>query len=192
MERIERRWWFDDQYKLSLTLRCEETWYVLVHDFPNAGVRFPVPGKVQKICYAGYKILLPDEKTTLIANPDTMKIEDLAQESYDAAVARWRERMNEIERLKAQELAEKEAFRQFQRSCPHNHIKDVEYARVAGCDIDDQVCLRCQKILRRHYSTAYEKDPDDEISDWDWWVGYYEARYHSIPIKENFRIVENL
>lgn len=89
-------------------------------------------------------------------------------------------------------LTEMIALEHLQVSCVHENTQEVEVARVPGCDINDTNCITCGKILRRSWCTASDNDPDDHISDWNWWVREYNQRYHETPKASSYRVVDRI
>ena len=189
MALFERRWWNDESLKVGLMAKIEsnEGWHVLIYG--------TVPARVIKIIYAGYKVLLPDN-TECIVNPESNSIVDISSHNYGQQVPIWCEEQRLLklqnDEREAFALAARLAFEERQRTCLHQSTQTTEVARAAGCDINDTACCECGKILRRSWSTAYERDPDDHISDWEWWVRECMKLYQQEPKQSNYHIVEKI
>ena len=79
------------------------------------------------------------------------------------------------------------------RSCLHESTVIEEVTRVTGCKIDDTRCVACKKVLCRTWSTAYETDPKDHISDWSWYQRECALLYENfVPDIKNYVIVEKV
>jgi len=180
-----KRWWNDQAHKSELTARAEAgDWHVVADD---------VPGQVIKIVYAGYKIKIPDGAEVII-NPDTLgeKLRDVTIEEYPEFVAVWLAKdAKRIEGVKAAEAAHVAKLVQ-QSGCLHPSCQTRTVVKAAGCDIDDTCCNACGKILRRSWSTASDRDPDDHVSDWNWWVREYNRLYNQTPNATDYKIVETI
>lgn len=180
-----RRWWNDADYQASLTSRADAgSWFVVAGG---------VPGKVIKIVYGGYKIQLPDD-STLIVSPDIYKdtLVDVRIEDYPSHVEAWNAVKAEEKRQRDQAAAERLAFLHKQSLCLHESTESYISAAAAGCDIHDTVCLSCEKMLRRSWATASDRDPDDHVSDWDWWVREYQRLYKQVPSPVDYKIVDTI
>ncbi len=185
----QRSWWNDENRKAELTAKIEssENWYVSFED--------NVPAKVIKLIYAGYKVLLPDN-TERTVNPDSMMVTDVSSHDYPQLAALWTEKQSVLNAEKAARdaviLAEKIALQELQNSCLHVHTATNQVMKAAGCDMDDTHCTTCNKVLRRSWSTAYDRDPDDHISDWAWWEREYMRLYQQVPKRSDYKVVEKI
>ena len=185
---IMRRWWYDETYKRELIAKVEsKDWRIAMQK--------SIPAQVIKIVYAGYKIKLPDE-TEMIVNPDTVSFETVSYHDYAMMAKPW---MEEQEKLNSKKLVEnalqsemKRSLELFQSNCLHCVTSNVEVMRTSGCDIDDTQCNVCQKVLRRSWSTYSDKDPDDHVSDWEWWCREHQRLYNQVPLLANYKIVEKI
>lgn len=179
-----RKWWNDSEYQDSLTSRADAgSWFVVAGN---------IPGRVVKIVYAGYKIQLPDD-STLIVNPDKQTVIEVPEEEYLTHVAAWNVMKAEEQRLREQVESELQAFLLKQSHCLHESSESYISAAAAGCDIYDTVCNVCEKVLRRSWATASDKDPDDHISDWQWWVRECQRLYKKAPTTTTgYKIVESI
>lgn len=180
-----KRWWNDEAYKAELSARADTgSWYVVADN---------VPGRVVKIVYAGYKIQLPN-KNEVIVNPDTLggKLIDASVEEYPEFVSSWQAK----EDARLQVIRDAETARvaklEEQRLCLHPSCVTYTVVKAAGCDIDDTYCAVCDKILRRSWSTASDRDPYDHISDWTWWVREYQRLYQQTPNRVDYNVVETI
>jgi hypothetical protein len=182
---MNNRWFNDEHYKAQLMTRVGTgSWYVVADN---------LPGLVVNVVYSGYKIQLPDGSTTIV-NPDKLgeKLRDVTPEEYPQHVAAWnevvaaREREAEAARQAIAALAAKQA------ACLHPETVSYYSCRAAGCDIEDTYCKVCDKVLRRSWSTASDRDPDDHVSDWAWWVRKHERLYQQTPTRANYVIVESI
>ena len=180
-----RRWWFDEEYKAELTSKAETGhWYVVAGD---------IPGRVCAIVYAGYKITTPDGKQ-IIVSPDIYKetLREVTHEEYVVSETAWQQRMAEKQRQIELCEAARLAHLQIQAQCLHERSDSRIVAAAAGCDIYDTMCQDCGKVLRRSWSTAYDRDPNDQVSDWDWWVREYKKLYKQIPNQADYSLVESI
>ena len=152
-----------------------------------------VPGRVIRVVYAGYKIKLPDD-SEVIVSPDTLgdKLKEVTVEQYPEFVASWQTRedarLQQIRNVETARLAKLEQ----QRACQHPRAETYTVVEAAGCDIHDTYCLSCDKILRRSWSTAYDRDPDDHVSDWDWWVREHTRLYKQAPNRVGYNVVDEI
>lgn len=182
----DRRWWHDAKYQAELTAKAETgCWFIKPGD--------ELVGKVVRIVYSGYKIQLPDG-TTSIVNPDQNSncLVDLTPDQYMEEEAMWWSHKAAHAKI-LQEVEDARlaiVFRQSQ--CLHEETSTEKVAAAAGCDIYDVTCDACAKILRRSWATAYDKDPDDRISDWNWLVRESNKLYGLSPNKSNYVIVESI
>lgn len=178
-----RKWWNDTDYQATLTARADAgSWFVMAGS---------VPGRVIKIVYGGYKIQLPDD-STLIVSPNMLKdsLKDVSEEDYPAHVDAWKADKAEEQRRRQQATDEHQAFLHKQILCVHDSTETYISAAAAGCDIYDTVCNACEKVLRRSWSTASDRDPDDHVSDWQWWVREHQRLYNQTPSSVNYNIVD--
>jgi hypothetical protein len=180
---MSRRWWNDSAYQAELTSRCESGAWLIVAD--------KIPGKVIKIVYAGYKIQLPDNSTTIV-NPDSLKdlLRDVSAEEYPVYEQAWLEEKADADRKRQEIEAIRLAKVQAQLACLHVSTETYNSCSAAGCDIYDTYCKECDKVLRRSWATAYDRDPDDHVSDWGWWVREHVRLYQQEPRRENYNVVE--
>lgn len=177
---MHRSWWEDETTNAQLNERVAAGWFVVNKKSPE-----PVPGKVVKICYAGLKVAWED-KTLSIILPDNAV--DLTAEEFEEAARNFHER---AARLAAEQKAAREAEEaRPKRKCDHPSSTTEETARAAGCDIYDTTCTVCGQLLRTSWSTAYDKDPDDLITDWDWWVAEYRRLYNQTPNRADYKVQE--
>lgn len=200
---MEKRWWNDLEYKEQLEQRlATENWFMLLTvENPNQTVH--TPGKVTKIIYAGFKLLLPDGKTTITINPDNpgknSTLKDIIRDEFDHYSQLWfdQEHQKELvaqekERLKAEKLAQ-------QNRCEHGvtdqEIRVIQTVKAAGYDEYEESCILCDKVLRTYCMTGYDSDPPDMISDWNWYLRIYRHKYGAgsrDPNPADYRIVETL
>ena len=178
-------WWNDETYKAQLTVRADSgSWHVVADG---------VPGRVIKIVYAGYKIQLPNN-SEVIVNPDFLgdALKDVSVDDYPVYVSAWQAK--EDERLKGIRDAETARLAKLeeQRQCLHPSCVTYTVVKAAGCDIDDTYCDVCDKIMRRSWSTASDRDPDDHISDWAWWEREYQRLYQATPNRADYKVVETM
>lgn len=181
----DRPWFSDEGINSQLNQRIlDGNFFIIVND--------KIPGKVIKIIYAGYKILLPND-SEMTVYPLKDNIVDLNEEAYLLAVEQWKSD-NEKEKARLEEIKKNhDAFLLKQKLCKHDQTTKNQVVKAAGCDIYDTNCNICNKILQRSWSTAYDNDPDDEISDWDWWEREASRLYNGWkPEKKNYKIVENI
>lgn len=178
-------WWNNEQYKEELTAKADAgAWFVVADE---------VPGRVIRVVYAGYKIKLPDD-SEVIVSPDTLgdKLKEVTVEQYPEFVASWQTRedarLQQIRNVETARLAKLEQ----QRACQHPRAETYTVVEAAGCDIHDTYCLSCDKILRRSWSTAYDRDPDDHVSDWDWWVREHTRLYKQAPNRVGYNVVDEI
>lgn len=178
-------WWNDADLKAQLEAKVEtNNWLVSVG--PNRD-----PAKVIKVVYGGYKVTYPSGITE-IANPDKYAVEDIDQAQYDELKVGFDNRLEE-ERQRKQAIEDaKVALALKQKNCLHEDTQTGITMAAAGCDIYDTWCVVCNKELRRSWSTASDRDPDDEVSDWAWWCREHKKLYNSDPKRENYNVVENI
>lgn len=144
---MSRRWWDDQGYQIQLNEKIDtRTWFVVAND--------EIPGRVVKIIYAGYKIQLPDDSTTIV-NPAKDKVLDASNEEYAIAVEAWQARKDAAQRARNAILEEEAKLKQKQKQCLHVSSKHECVTSAAGCDIYETLCLDCGKVLRRSWATAY-------------------------------------
>lgn len=178
-----KRWWNDAALKSELTAKAEgSVWYVVAED---------VPGQVIKIVYAGYKIRRPDA-VEVIVNPDILgeRLREVTPDEFAESISAWLAKdAKRVEGVKVAEAAQVAKLEQ-QNSCQHPSNETRTVMKAAGCDIDDTCCKACGKILRRSWSTASDRDPDDHVSDWNWWVREHTKLYKQAPDVANYKVVE--
>eukprot|EP01031_Cornospumella_fuschlensis_P047170 gene47170-57771_t len=183
MSAFGRPWWDNEVYKNELMARVScNNWYVV--DKTRR-----IAGKVMMICYSGYKVQFLTNAEVL--NPDVLT--DITAEECSELQRLERAHAEEQARI-AEETKNMKKFDIFFDLCPHERVKEEQTCRAAGCDIYDTTCLRCEKLLRRSWSTAYDRDPDDLITDWKWYVEYYKKKYNQTdpPRRENYNIQESV
>jgi hypothetical protein len=184
---MTRPWFEDGEYRNTLQEKIKNGWFIkFVHDGDIT------PTKVIQIIYAGYKVELPNKEIVTV-NPNQKKIEDFeSKDAYEQALGPWKEEADRKAEIRRQELLAAQviidAKLENQRNCLHDNVKTYCVVRAAGCDIYDTACVDCEKELRRSWSTAYDRDPDDVITDWDWWVRYYRKTYNAEPNPSNYQI----
>jgi hypothetical protein len=180
-----RPWWDDENYQAKLNEKIATgQWYVSARGGRTCG-------KVIKIAYNGYKIELPDASTVII-HPIKDRVKDLNEEQYQKALKVY-EDFQEQERQRIQSIRDaEEALRKKQAECLHEDTNESCVIKAAGCDVDDTVCNTCGKVLRRSWSTAYDRDPDDAISDWNWWVRTCVRLYGKEPRREDYNVCEDI
>jgi len=181
-----RPWWDNEQYQSQLNDRiAQNSWYVS----SNGGDC----GKVIKIVYNGYKIELPDGNEKIV-HPVKDRVKDLTIEKYEEAVIHFHKMKAEHESRLQAVKDEKEMKRKRQQECQHEETFEQHVVKAAGCDIYDTSCLICEKTLRRSWSTAYDKDPDDCLTDWQWWLRECIKQYGKdyVPKREDYNIVDSL
>lgn len=183
--------------KEELTQRANSgRWYVIARPTPSST---PLPARVLRVIFAGYKVVSPDGVESNV-NPEKPLTEIVLNEGEDINDhPEYQAALKEYEaEQRAKKMAADEARRQeeevleLQRSCPHSDSPSgliEECGGGAGCDVYTYSCSRCKKHLRTSYSTAYDRDPDDEIFDWNWWVRYYQKQYNGTPRREDYRIM---
>ena len=179
------RWWNDADYKAELEAKvATDQWLIKV--LPGND-----PAKVIKVVYGGYKVTFPNGVTQIV-NPDKATVEDIDQNQYDELKILFDQKLEEA--AKRQQAIEdaKAAVILKQKSCPHANTKTEITMAAAGCDIYDTWCLDCNKELRRSWSTGYDRDPDDEVSDWDWWCREHTTLYGKAPNRSDYKIVEDI
>lgn len=182
---MSKRWWNDAHYKAQLEAKVSTgTWHVVAGN---------EPGKVISIVYAGYKIQLPDGSTTIVS-PDKLggHLKDVTPEEYAEHTAAWDEVQAEKQRAVEAEKLAREALLAKQEACLHDQTVTHNICSAAGCDIYDTYCSACDKTLRRSWSTAYDKDPNDLISDWDWWVRDHQRKYGVAPERSSYDVVPGI
>lgn len=157
----------------------EGNWFVLWKEDKR-------PGKVIKICYSGLKVEFCDSQTQIINPNELIDLEDISE--YNVKLKEY----NEVQRQIAAEI-ERERLRDARRPkkiCTHPSSVTEQTAKAAGCDIYETFCTVCRQSLRTSWSTAYDRDPDDLITDWNWWVQEYKRLYNEVPKRENYNIHE--
>ena len=181
----QRSWWNDENRKAELTGKIEssENWYVSVEN--------GTPAKVIKIIYAGYKVLLPDN-TERTVNPDSILVTEISAHDYAQLVAVWTQKQTVINAQNAARDAERNALAELQQTCLHVNTQTNQVLKAAGCDIDDTHCCTCKKVLRRSWSTAYDRDPKDHVSDWEWWVREHTRLYQQEPRIGDYKVVATI
>ena len=185
---MSRPWFEQGQYRDSLEEKIAQGWFISVNDGDMVG-------QVTRLIYAGYKLLLPDQTERNI-NPNNDKVEDIPSENREEAFDKWTKKNNEIVKvqiqLNLQRQEEQTRKKEHQATCLHEKVTSECVVRAAGCDIYDTTCDTCGKCLRRSWSTAYERDPDDLISDWNWWKRYYKKQYNGEPSLNDYSVVEEI
>jgi hypothetical protein len=188
MSTNKRRWWNDEHHKIHLNEKvCNGNWFVKT---PH------LLGKVIQVIYAGYKIEMPDGRLENI-NPDQCQVDDLTSEEFHEQEVVWSIRnkaeQEATEKLKASASAHERDIKLKQMACLHPTTQENEVLRAAGCDISDTHCTVCMKVLRRSWSTAYDRDPNDHISDWAWWLREYKRLYSPhVPSVTDYEIVDKI
>jgi hypothetical protein len=188
MSVANRPWWNDEQLKSQLNSRIiDGNWFVRT---PRS------VGKVIQIIYAGYKIELPDNRVENI-NPEQCQVDDITPEEFKEQSAIWSIRNNEEQvkaaEMKANMLAHEQAIELKQSTCLHSATEEKEVLRGAGCDVSDTNCSVCLKVLRRSWSTAYDRDPKDHVSDWAWWLREHRRLYGTqAPNMTDYEIVDKI
>jgi hypothetical protein len=156
-----------------------------------------LPGQVIRIVYAGYKILAPDG-TESILNPDNSTFEeiilntgeDIANHAeYHTAVTRFQQQLDELRQMEQKKIQQEQERKALQSQCLHRGDLVEEETRSPGCDVYEAHCAICGKFLRRSLSTNADRDPDDDIGDWDWWVYYYQKKYNATPDRKDYCLV---
>ena len=182
---MSRQWWDDNTYRIQLEQKVESgAWYISAES---------VVGRVIKVIYAGYKVELPDNSVTIV-KPDQCGdcLKDITIEEYHNLVKAW----NDLNTERLNRIADFEKFRLDklgqQNSCQHQDSKNYLSASAAGCDIYDTVCSICNKVLRRSWSTAYDRDPKDHISDLDWWRREHMRLFQQDPLPTDYIVVDRL
>lgn len=180
---MARLWWTDEAYKESLEAKvATNEWKISV------GVNKD-PAIVIKVIYGGYKVTYPNGVTEVV-NPDKTTVEDIDQGTYDELKVGFEARLEE-ERKRKQAIEDARiALALKQKNCQHTETSTGITMAAAGCDIHDTWCLECNKELRRSWSTASDRDPDDEVSDWDWWCREHTKLYGSAPKRSDYKVVE--
>jgi hypothetical protein len=202
-----RNWWIDDKPKEEFTIRAEAgSWFVVAEPIErnSASILFDnfsnsvIVGRVLRVIYAGYKVSMPNGEE-IIVNPDKMSVVDVISffpetesEIYCAAKQKWEALCAERELKEQIVKAEAKALFEKQNNCMHERTNCDCSLRAAGCDIYDTVCFDCGKYLKRSWATAYDKDPDDQISDWNWWCREHMLQFKTLPKKENYDIVDSI
>ena len=181
-----RSWWDDEDLKNDLTIRVNSAeWYVKFKD--------GTPGRVMLICWGGYKVELPDGKTRL-ANPNFSEVIDVSCESYPQLVEVWHAKQVQIAQEKIEQEARvnagKAALELFQTNCLHETTTSTDVMRHPACDVNDTTCLTCGKLLRKSWSTNNDRDPNDHISDWEWWCREHQKLYGSLPNRIDYDVVK--
>jgi hypothetical protein len=192
------RVWFDaGGIKDRLEEKVRQGWYV--HWSESTGEnQHPQHhvGQVLRLVYAGYKVRHPDG-SEIIINPERYLVEDFDNvEIFESAASAWQEQADllccERTRLQAEAQATAEARLSLQAQCKHYHVQENCVLSVAGCDITDTHCLDCDKGLRRSWSTASDRDPNDHITDWTWWTRYCMTHYQQSPKPADYEVVDSL
>eukprot|EP01039_Chlorochromonas_danica_P012852 gene12852-14805_t len=193
---MSRPWWNDAALKEELTQRADSgRWYVIARPTPSS----VLPARVVRVIYAGYKVVSPDGIESNV-NPEKPLTEIVLSEGedindhpeYQAALKEYEEEQRVKKQAADEDRRQKEELLEQQRTCLHSDSPSglvEEVARGAGCDVYYYSCPRCLKHLRTSYATAYDRDPDDEITDWDWWVRFFQKQYNGTPRRENYRII---
>jgi len=75
-----------------------------------------------------------------------------------------------------------------QKICPHLATSKQETSPSVCCDITEITCNACGLILVKSYSTSYDKDPNTEIGDWNWYLKYYQDQYHQTPNRHGYTV----
>ncbi len=181
-----RPWWDDENLKQELITRVNSTeWHVKFSD--------GTPGRVILICWGGYKVQLPDG-TTRLTNPNLCEVVDISDDNYTQLVDLWQAKQIQLTQEKAERAAKLEAERValelFQSNCLHESSTETEVMRHPACDITDTTCNTCNKLLRKSWSTNNDSDPNDHVSDWEWWCREHQKRYGSLPKRSNYDVVK--
>lgn len=187
--------WFNDEALHARYLgRIEsgDDWYV---SFVGDGERV-VPGLVKRVIYAGFVVMMPNNELVTV-NPDKCHVVDINHEEYLRQSESWFETQREVDAANTARLLEAQAaavaLQRLQSACEHEAYYSSVVVRVAGCDIEDTTCENCKKILRRSWSTVYDTDPKDQVSDWEWWEREYRRLYHpQVPHPDQYNIVDNI
>lgn len=166
--------WFDDiAHRVELMARISSTWYVV-----DATGR---TGKVTDLWYKGY-LVDHEDGTTSILHPDLLT--DLTTEEYT---------QRRVVSTPARVVVPVVSVATVGSPCFHKDTKTETVIRAAGCDIDDTTCVACHQLLRRQWSTAYDRDPDDHISDWPWFVRYCKKEYKGWePSRTDYVVVDRI
>ena len=181
---ILRKWFIDLEYKQVLENRIKlGNWRVICNN--------SIPVEVVRIIYAGYECRLPDGNITIV-NPDKCEVKDADDEEYQQVVSSWLFDQEKLLQEKAVAAATHQSRLLIQKQCLHDTTHTYDVVRAAGCDISDTSCLSCGTVLRRSWSTAYDKDPDDHISDWEWFVKEHQRLYNQSPNIESYHIVDSI
>ena len=184
-----RRWWNDDDYRQELSQRAATgNWFIRQNETG-------IVGRVTAIIYCGYKVQIPSGS---LVNVDltTYTVSEISADEYNEKIVEWVAREESIRLHELSMSAHVEEPRAAQiyehaaaSSCLHLSVISSTIIRVAGCDIEDTVCSDCHRILRRSWSTAYDRDPPDHISDWNWYLRKC-ASNNFIPHESDYNIVE--
>jgi hypothetical protein len=180
---MERPWWDDVHYREILSNRVASTdWYVVFND--------GTPGKVVLVCWGGYKIQLPDGATRL-TNPND--VSDILHDNYAELADVWNAKQSQLALAKAEQEskveADKIALELIQTNCLHEITTEIEVQKHPACDVMDTTCNTCGKLLRKSWATNNDRDPNDHISDWNWWCREYQKRYGSLPNHADYDVV---
>lgn len=187
---MTRRWWTDEVYRQELQTKIDVGWYIRIEGSQTVG-------QVCNVIHAGLKVRLPDGTYSNIV-PESPDTENISMEQYETYAAAWSHQRQLDHAAKLQQAENERVFqatkRALQQSCQHVAVSVTRVVKVAGCDIDDTTCNECHKILRRSYSTASDRDPDDYISDWRWWLRTYAATSGTsqLPQEKDYRIVDEV
>jgi hypothetical protein len=185
----ERRWFNDEGYKASLEQKINTGKFYI--SYSNG--MFEVPARVIRIIYAGYRVVLPNEEEVTVNLWKEPSVREVSEEEYQSLTQNYFVELEKIKARKAQEALELQQHKDFQMACLHEKTTEIQVVKAAGCDIDDTTCEMCQKILRRSWSTAYDRDPNDLVSDWEWWLRECKKRHGDyVPKKEDYDIVAEI
>lgn len=195
-ERImDSRPWFDDgPQKAILLQRIANGLYIQFSAQQDSRKHV---GQVLRTIYTGYKVKTPSGEEINVNLLKDHVVELSGLEEYNAAAEPWKQEEAEIQEAARQkreaDAAAAQAILDKQATCLHEEVRRESVARIAGCDIDDFVCVACEKRLQRSWWTAYESDPKSHISDWEWFLRYCNKEYNGyIPKREEYEIVSRI
>lgn len=181
-----RRWIEDERYRAELEAKIA-TGKFFISTYSDC-----LPGRVIRVIYAGYKMLSPDNQEQTVNLIQDTTVREINEEEYQQLVINWQKAKDKAEVLAREKTEAREKYLTMQKNCLHESIERIQVVKVAGCDIYDTICKGCGKALQRSWSTAYDSDPKDHITDWNWYVRYcaqnYNPSFH--PKMEDYEIVE--
>ncbi len=192
---MQRPWFDDGPQKVALLERIKNNLFVEFSSSADAPRKHV--GQVMKTIYAGYKVKIPTGEYVNV-NPLKDYVREFATtDEYNAAADIWKQEQAVIDAeaaRKRQEIYEaQQAVLMKQANCLHEKITEEAVVRVAGCDIDDKVCVDCGKRLERSWSTAYDNDPKSHISDWNWFLRYCHKTFDGyVPKQSDYEIVGSI